>query len=214
MEAFTEKHEFAHGHGHGHSHGNGHVHAHPHNSFDETSDIWTKLSALGELTTSLISDAYWIASLFELVVGNEHEQNAVSLSWTAFALGTSIAVFTALGATYSHWHLNLKNQHHHSTSEAHYRNLDAPEEAKQRSLSKMQYFALACDWVSHTGDVAGPIAFVVDLMSKGQLTVQHKAIVYCSATLFGAVSSYADVRTCRMHMKPSEQSESVGLDNT
>ena len=206
-----ENHELEHSprHGHGHGHADGCGRKHSHAASNEDSDAWTKLSALGELVTSLISDTYWIASLFELVIGNGHEDNAVSLSWTAVGLGVGFAVFTAAGATYSHWHLNKRNQHFHSNGQA-YQVLD--DATDQHKLSRMQYFALACDWVSHTGDVAGPIAFVVDLMTKGQLPVEQKAIVYGTATLFGGLASYADVRTCRMHMKPADKKESVAMN--
>ena len=168
-------------------------------------DLLTYLNGAGEIIKSAISDFYWLASLMELAAGNQHENNALSLSTAAIIFGGLGAACTATGATYSHWQLNVNHQTPKGP------NVDTEANTGQ-SLHLMQKTALLFDFVSHTGNVAGPIAFVVDILSKGNLSTSEKACVYGLSTLFGAFSSYAEVRTCRMNMKPPEQSEPVGLN--
>jgi hypothetical protein len=78
-------------------------------------------------------------------------------------------------------------------------------------LTWLQIAALAGDWVSHTGDIAGPIvmlAEIASLASKQQLPLWGKFLVQGSVTLFGAVSSVANVRTCKNSMLELNQRKS------
>ena len=73
-------------------------------------DLLTYLNGAGEIIKSAISDFYWLASLMELAAGNQHENNALSLSTAAIIFGGLGAACTATGATYSHWQLNVNHQ--------------------------------------------------------------------------------------------------------
>ncbi len=71
---------------------------------------------------------------------------------------------------------------------------------KHASLTWKQWFALMGDAVSHTSDIAGPLTFIVELATGSSLSRWAKGIAYCGATLFGAVSTAANVRTCKNAM--------------
>lgn len=70
---------------------------------------------------------------------------------------------------------------------------------QETSLTLLQRAALVGDFISHAGDIAGPITFVVDLASQ-YLPKYGKIISQCGATLFGMMSSVANVRTCQNSM--------------
>lgn len=74
-------------------------------------------------------------------------------------------------------------------------------------LSKTEKLALFGDLISHTGDIAGPVTFVIDLATNNAIPRWGKALVQCGATLFGCLSSLANVRTCKDAML--EKSEHI-----
>ena len=87
-------------------------------------DAWTNISAVGEMVSSFVSDAYWLATLTDLMGDLDAEE--LGLSYWGLGTGALIALLTASGAAYCHWNLNKINQKkktgegagtHHSTSE-------------------------------------------------------------------------------------------------
>jgi hypothetical protein len=64
-----------------------------------------------------------------------------------------------------------------------------------------QKAALIGDFISHTGDVAGPLNFTYDLATNKESPFWAKMLVKCGATLFAANGSVANVRTCYESMK-------------
>lgn len=69
-----------------------------------------------------------------------------------------------------------------------------------KKLTTAQKVALAGDFISHTGENAGPITFVASLATQGALPRWGKSIVQVGATLFGAATSVANVRTCKNNL--------------
>lgn len=189
-----------------------------------TADIWTKLAAAGEGTASLISDAYWIGGLIDLAA--QLDDDGYGLSWYGMGFGTALALVTAAGSAYSHTMLNLNHQreeithdhicktdqqitetdhlitndedeeHSHDQDEEHHHDHDHSHDHDGK-LTWLQYAALAGDYISHIGDIAGPITFIADIAAKDRLPLWGKALVQCGATLFGGISSVANVRSCK-----------------
>lgn len=216
-------------------------HAH-HNSGSSTADIWTKLAAVGEGTTSYISDSFWLGSWVDLLIGADDA--GFGLSWYGLSAGMILAAITAAGSVYSHTALNMAHQNNGAEEEhdehcehdhkhlheksvlingdedehKHYSATDTEIEIDQEpielehehthdntvkpntGLTALQKAALLGDYISHTGDIAGPIVFVSDIVGGKKMPVWGGILVQCSATLFGGITSIANVRTCRNSM--------------
>lgn len=175
---------------------------HAHHNHGSTADIWTKFSAIGEGTASLISDAYWLGGLFDLAT--QLDDDGFGLSWYGMGFGTAIALITSVGTAYSHSVLNLNHQPDNCASVTRENSIQESQASdsllNHPRLSALQKAALIGDFISHTGDIAGPITFVINLGAKETLPIWAKALVECGATLFGGLSSIANVRTCRHNM--------------
>lgn len=187
---------------------------HNHNHGESHADVWTTVATIGEGTASFLSDAYWVATSIDLVASLEGTILGVS-PW-GLGFGIAVAIVTAGGAAYSHYALNVNFQekdHDHEEADHHRRVIsvdqlgddeepllerDEPDEAP---LTLLQKAALTGDFISHTGDIAGPITFVFDLATHNNAPTWGKALAQCGATLFGAFSSVANVRTCGKSMK-------------
>jgi len=96
---------------------------HSHNN-NEPPDRWTYMATVGEAASSFLSDAYWLATLFDLASGCP--EFAFGLSTYAIGFGAVMALSTASGAAYSHTMLNLnaqnnehKREHNHGHGETH-----------------------------------------------------------------------------------------------
>ncbi len=82
------------------------------------------------------------------------------------------------------------------------------------SLSWVQWLALAGDGISHTGDMAGPITFVVNLATANSpLPPLGKGLVQLGATVFGGLSSVANVRACKNALIESMAVKAVDLSH-
>ena len=191
----------------------GHNHGHHHEENEEKADLLTNLGTIGESVSSFISDSYWLGTLFDLASGFEAE--ALGLSYYAIAVGATLAILSAGGAAYAHRNLN---QHHQKqkkideeapaetsglidhSHEHHHEHTGEHADSHAGHLTTIQKLALVGDFVSHVGDYAGPIVFVTQLATGQKLPRWGKAIAQCGATLFGAVTSLADVRTCKNAM--------------
>lgn len=180
---------------------------HTHHEHSTTADIWTKMAAVGEGTASLISDAYWIGGLIDLAA--QLDDDGYGLSWYGMGFGTALALVTAVGSAYSHSMLNINHQAQAASPihEAHEGDteqlINTPADFNHHQPAKLswpQRAALLGDYISHTGDMAGPITFIANIAAKDRLPIWGKAIIQCGATLFGGVSSLANVRTCKNSM--------------
>lgn len=165
---------------------------HGHNHDHQTADKWTTIAAIGSGVTDFISTAYWLGTFLDISTGLE--ENAFGLSFYAMGFGVLMASMTALGSTYSHSVLNTNHQNNHKDESDHLNRHSMPP------LTFWQKAALVGDFISHTGEVAGPITFVGDLVTKNTLPRWGKAIIQVGATLFGGISSVAEVRTCKNAM--------------
>lgn len=170
-----------------------------------TADVWTKLATAGEATASFISDAYWLGGLIDLAA--QLDDAGYGLSWYGMGFGAAIALLTAAGSAYSHTALNLNHQHHPAEHAEEDREreplLKSSQHERQHQAANItipQKIALAGDFISHVGDIAGPITFVADIIAKDRLPLWGKALIQCGATLFGGVASVANVRSCRNSM--------------
>ena len=68
---------------------------------------------------------------------------------------------------------------------------------QKSSLTRYQKLALVGDFISHAGEVAGPLIFVYELATAETSEAPfQKALVLCAATLYGGVSSVAGTRSC------------------
>lgn len=211
-------------------------HSHGHSHSGKRADIWTNIATVGEGVSSFVSDAYWLASWFD--VGAGFEPVALGLSYYAIAFGTVTALLSAGGAAYSHRALNTTHQtskdiekntskkHTHEDEEhehEHHSHTDYKEPTEitpiklhshPYSLRWPQKLALVGDFISHTGDIAGPITFVVNLATQNKIPRWGKILTQCSSTLFGGFSSIANVRTCSKEMvKLNKETSLVSTDN-
>lgn len=187
-----------------------------HHHHEKKSDIWTKLSATSGIST-YISDTYWFATLFDLTTG--FEGNLLPISWYALGFGFLIATLSAGGSTYCHWILNKNHQHVSEPKQESEASVlieikrDSKDEIHghhhHHGLSFFQKAALVGDFISHTGEVAGPITFVVDLAAKNNLPLWANIAKQSAATFFGVVTSVADVRTCYEEMKGTHPTLSI-----
>jgi hypothetical protein len=180
---------------HGHSHGH------------EKSDFFTKFSAFGEFIGSFISDAYWMASIYDL--GNSKDPEMLGVTKPALIFGLTVAALSASGAAYCHYRLNKNHQKTSSNEESNplmaSTSLIAGTSIQNAGnylgsycgLSIAVKIALIGDWISHTGDIAGPITFVAKLAGAKDT---GNIVTTCAATVFGAVTSIANVRTCAQNM--------------
>ena len=178
-----------------------------HDHIEKKSDIWTKLNAASGIST-YISDTYWLATLFDLSTGFEGDM--LPISWYALGFGLLIATLSAGGSTFCHWVLNKNHQHASDPEQANEesklinQNIEAhsdEEHHHHHDLSFLQKAALVGDFISHTGEVAGPITFVVDLLARNSLPKWANIAKQSGATLFGVITSVADVRTCYESMR-------------
>ncbi len=185
-------------------------------------DKWTNTATVGEATASFISDAYWLATLFDIV--SNFEPDSLGLSFYGVGFGAILALLSAGGAAYSHRTLNTLHQPERSdeisiveNSTAEYvpmpdmsiqtKNNMEHSENKHAHLTLLQKLALAGDFISHAGDIAGPLTFVINLATNNNLSRFGKGLVQCGATLFGGIASIANVRTCKGAMLELNMSE-------
>lgn len=155
------------------------------------SDGWTNFSAIGEAVSSFVSDAYWLSTCFDIVSG--FGENAIGLSYYAIGFGAFIALLSAGGAAYCHRNLNTVHQHKHDDESL---PLNHKDHSAEQELTVLQKIALVGDFISHTGDIAGPLTFVASLATHGKAPRWGKGLAQLGATLFGGFSSVANVRTC------------------
>jgi len=191
-----------------------------HHHSHKKADTWTNIATLGELVSSFISDAYWLGGLFDLAT--DCDKDFLELSRYAIIFGVIVAVLSASGAAYSHRALNTVHQKstdddgdEHiillAQDEEHEEHEEHAADHAHNHLSKVQLAALVGDMISHTGDIAGPITFVVHLAMKSALPRWGEALVQCGATIFGALSTIANVRTCKDAMLEKNAHSSPGL---
>lgn len=175
---------------------------HSHDHGQNHADNWTNIAAAGEMVASFLSDSYWLGGLLDLATGLPEE--ALGLSYWGIGVGTVAALLSAGGAAYAHWMLNTVHQAaDHTVSDE---ELPVAAAAKDENsnplvpkvqLTGKQKLALTGDYISHVGDIAGPITFVANLATKNGLPRWGKALIQCGATLYGGLASVANVRTCR-----------------
>lgn len=198
---------------------------HHHHHDNEKADFWTIANTAAEGTTSFISDSYWLASVFDLCTGLEKDFLGVSKYGAAF--GLTLALVSAGGSALCHLNLNTllqpdthvhtPNCSHNKPTQEYCQVIPPPtnEErleaqindkssaplltpAKSETIHWWQKLALAGDWLAHTGDIAGPLTFVVELATvSNPLSRGAKIGVQCGASFFGAVGAYAQMRSCR-----------------
>jgi hypothetical protein len=178
-----------------------------------TADRWTNLATIGEGISSGTSNFYWGISIADLISSLFiSEETPPALSW---GLGLGLTAF-ALGSMYAHRKLNIFHQHahghehepvrdqhacnHHEVEIHHYHHHHNSDE-RPKILSLGQKAALCADFISHTGDVCGPISAGVDAITKialkTTLSPWGNALVQTGSTLVGAVTAVANVRSCK-----------------
>jgi hypothetical protein len=182
---------------------------HYHQHTVASADKWTKFGAAGEAVASFISDAYWLGGLVDLVA--QLDKTGVGLSWYGLGVGSFFSFILTVGSVYSHTVVNANHQessHEHRADECEHQHSVSKHRADEQGLliadtplTVMQKLALIADFVSHTGDIAGPITFVAQIAAREALPSWGTALVQCGATLFGGVSSVAGVRTCKKNME-------------
>lgn len=74
-------------------------------------------------------------------------------------------------------------------------------------LTVGQKAALVADFISHTGDIAGPITFISKLALKEIVPPIGKVLIECGATLFAGFASVANVRSCANSMRKINKAE-------
>ena len=196
---------------------------HSHGGHTPEADKWTNIAAGGEFIASLISDAYWLGNLFDLVAG--FSADAIGLSYYGIGSGVAIALLSAGGSAYCHRGVNTVLQESkeqntdphaepltpsHGDAQNGYGSLNdhlVPISAPPKKLNWMQKFALVGDFISHTGDTAGPITFVVCLATRDSMPLISKVLVQSSSSLFGAVCAVANVRACKNAMLEKAEGE-------
>jgi hypothetical protein len=139
-------------------------------------------------------------------------------------------MLSAAGSAYSHSVLNINNQQDRTEKPEQQDDhddespllVDIPKDEIMTSkkpvdvsLTWLQRLALVGDFISHTGDIAGPITFVGSLTTeKLALPFYAKPLTQCAATLFGAATSVANVRTCRNSMHELNKNYAKCIDET
>lgn len=188
----------------------GHQHNHSHS--EHHADKWTNIAAAGELAASFISDAYWLATLFDVASGLP--DSYIGLSVYGIGFGIVSACLSAGGAAYSHRVLNTIHQPDNLSTEnvENGKNIQAiteetPLVTNHVKLTTTQKLALIGDYISHVGDIAGPMTFVTNLATVHYKTPKWgRLVVQCGATLFGGIASVANVRSCKDAMLEKNQS--------
>jgi hypothetical protein len=71
-------------------------------------DVLTNYNAVYELLTTLVTDAYWLAGLFDLT--NQEPKAYLGLSLGAVIFGSSLACLSAWGVAHSHRENNIFHQ--------------------------------------------------------------------------------------------------------
>ena len=191
----------------------------------QQADTWTNIATVGEASASFISDAYWLGTLFDITSGCAVE--TLGLSFYGLGFGAIMALLSASGAAYSHRTLNTHHQPKHNQEPVDSKNGELQQYStisivenkgsindgqplpshKHTHLTVLQKLALVGDFVSHVGDIAGPLTFVVNLATNNSLSRWGKVLAQCGASLFGGISTVANVRTCKdaMIMHQHEQ---------
>lgn len=174
-----------------------------------SADFWTKYSFASEIVTSYVSDAYWVGNVVDLGISffANTEPAALGLTGYGLGIGLGIATVSAIGSSYCHYHLNLKhqeilaNQSNGTATHVIQSEITPLINNNSASLKWYQKFALAGDFLSHVGEYAGPITFVIELATQNKIPPYGKLLTQCGATLFGISSSMADVRTCKNNLQ-------------
>lgn len=168
-------------------------------------DKWTNLNAFGAGATGYISNAFWIANLFDDISGLKG--TVLPISWAGLAFGLAVSALTTAGATYSHYVLN--RNHQNSTGES------GALLAHKSKLTVFKKLALAGDFIVHVGEIAGPITFIIALATNNTLDRRAKTLIQCGSILFGGIVSIAPVRTCYQSMLQDSHSPgtSIGLES-
>ncbi|MFZ2315343.1 MAG: hypothetical protein WAW86_06780 [Gammaproteobacteria bacterium] len=181
-----------------------------HDDSNETkADFLTKVSAFGEGCASLISGAVWVGEAIDTAFG--FKDSGYGLSWYGLGIGLGISLLTAAGSAYSHTILNVNNQSKDHDEGYAYASIPQDEESligtpietvkENVSLTLKQKAALVGDFISDTGNKAGPVTSLFKISTKDHhIPFWGKMVVLCGATLFGGVASIADVRTCKNSM--------------
>lgn len=141
----------------------------------------------------------------------------------ALIVGVMVSILSASGAAYCHYNLNtlhqgVKDKHDHPADVesgddkevGRYHSLDEQEKeltevatqvARQQltaGLSGVQWLALVGDGISHTGDTASNFALLLGLFEMDTpLPALVKAAAVIGITIYGALGSVANVRTCK-----------------
>lgn len=176
-------------------------------------DKWTNIATVGEGLSSALSNFYWGVSLANLAYETPDEDASGAPLYVGLML-----TLLAVGAMYAHRKLNTYHQHaaheddicQHSNTPVdplaigfvNERSRLKQNDHQHEHLTKIQKAALAADFVTHTGDVSGAITAGIDLVARfsaGKNSVPQwgRAIIQCCATLFGASSAVANVRSCK-----------------
>ena len=164
-------------------------------------DTWTNTAAGGEAITSFISDTYWLATLFDLV--SNGKAKLIGLSYAGLIFGAIMAVLSAAGAAYAHRALNKNHQSPAQAKKIHQDKCKKVALTRQ-PLTSLQTLSLVGDFISHVGDLTGPIIFVINLATSNHLPRWGKVLAQLIAFIFGSICSIANVRTCKNAMKNAQ----------
>lgn len=164
-------------------------------------DIWTKFTLYSEVFTSYISDTYWFANVVDLAIANEVPVSTIGVSWVGAGVGLALATMSSIGSSYCHYQVNLNFQNDNSANNISQAELTPLFDKDNSKLLWYQKLALLGDFVSHIGDYAGPITFVIQLATGDKNPRFGKLITQCGATLFGAFASVSNLRVCSNNIK-------------
>lgn len=122
------------------------------------------------------------------------DSETIGLSIYGIGFGSLFAVLSASGAAYSHRTLNTHHQPKQSSTDfteeydilpgISIQATDSEVSAKKHThLTSLQKLALVGDLISHAGDIAGPLTFVINLATNNNLSRIGKGLIQCGATL-------------------------------
>jgi hypothetical protein len=190
--------------------------AHTHSS--EEADLWTNVSTVIETVSGFISDAYWLGSVHDTIRGVEVD--TLGLSYEGLGIGMAIALLSSVGASYCHRVLNTRHQGPQKTVIINETTIPYPNPRHEIDpllnahvkLSWLEWLALLGDYLSHIGEIAGPLTFISKLAGEDKLRPAEKAAVESTAALLGIVGAFAGVRTCHRALLEQKKLEAAAME--
>lgn len=164
------------------------------------SNIWTKISAVGQIT-SCLSNSYLYGGFVDLCFGIH--PNAFGLSYYGWGVGGAIGLFSTACTTICEYSINSINQS--DTNIEGLKKMDMEyffeDPCQSRTHFIFRNIILGGDLIDNIGYRAAGLVFAIDLATGSKLSRYQKLGVQIGTSIFGLFASVADFQTSKNNLE-------------